>query len=123
MYTITEVARKLGIKPHTLRYYEREGIMESERTDSGVRRYTEQHIQWLRFVVKLRETHMPVSTIKQYVDYYKQGDHTAPERLKLIEEHLTAIHKQIEELQETEIMLKHKVSTYKDMMGTGTLSH
>lgn len=116
MHTITEVANNLDIKPHTLRYYEREGIIESERNESGVRRYTDEQMQWLRFIMKLRETHMPVSTIKQYVEYYKEGDHTALQRLRLLEDHLTDIHKQIEELRETEALLEHKVSIYKEIV-------
>ncbi|MCA0972117.1 MerR family transcriptional regulator [Halobacillus litoralis] len=118
MYTISEVAEKTGIKPHTLRYYEEEGIMQSERTPSGIRRYTEQQVGWLRFILKLRETNMPVSQIKQYTHYVKEGDHTALDRLHLLEVHMQNIQQQMAELRETEAMLEKKVKMYKEMIHT-----
>ncbi|MCD5323399.1 MULTISPECIES: MerR family transcriptional regulator [Pontibacillus] len=116
MYSISEVASQLNIKPHTLRYYEQEGILESSRNQAGVRNYSDQQVQWLRFVLKLRETHMPVATIQQYVKLLQEGEHTVHERLQLLEDHQASIQNQIQELKETEQMLEKKVTTYKDMM-------
>lgn len=121
MYSISQVAEKLNIKPHTLRYYEQEGILESNRNHAGIRNYTDQQVKWLRFVLKLRETHMPVSTIQKYVKLLQEGKHTVNERLQLLEDHRASIQQQIRELQGTEQMLAKKVSTYKDMMGNEVL--
>lgn len=112
MYTISEVANILQMSPHTLRYYEKEGIIESKRTEGGVRRYDDAHMDWLRFVLKLRETQMPIEQIKQYAKLAKEGEHTTKERLQLIQSHLTSIQKQLQELKETEKMLLKKVAMY-----------
>ncbi|WP_243387452.1 MerR family transcriptional regulator [Bacillus kexueae] len=116
MYTISELAKALQISPHTLRYYEKEGIMESIRTDSGERRYTEEHDKWLRFVLKLRETQMPIAQIKKYAMLVKEGEHTTEERLELLKSHLNNIQKQLIELQSTEEMLQKKVAMYEQWL-------
>ncbi|MCO0601406.1 MerR family transcriptional regulator, partial [Peribacillus butanolivorans] len=60
MHSIGEVAKILGISTHTLRYYEKEKIIIPVRDASGDRRYNDTHIKWLQFVIKLKETQMPI---------------------------------------------------------------
>lgn len=87
MYTIGEVAHLLGISTHTLRYYEKEKIIYSDHDENGDRRYNDSHIQWLQFVIKLKETQMPISKIKKYAALFLEGDQTTLARLSLLEEH------------------------------------
>lgn len=62
MHTIGEVAKILGISTHTtLRYYEKEKIITPVCDASGDRRYNDSHIKWLQFVIKLKETQMPIA--------------------------------------------------------------
>ncbi len=114
MYTISDIAEKVEISAHTLRYYEKEGIIEPDRSESGVRQYDDQHVKWMRFVKKLRETKMPIVKIKQYAQLYKEGAHTTALRLKLLEEHHHSIQKQVETLIETEKLLDKKITVYKE---------
>ncbi|WP_371018872.1 MerR family transcriptional regulator [Pseudalkalibacillus sp. JSM 102089] len=116
MYSISEIAEKVDISAHTLRYYEKEGIIDPIRNDSGVRQFDEKHLQWLQFVKKLRETQMPVSQIKEYTMLFLEGEHTANARLNLLEEHQQYIRDQIETLLATDDMLTKKISTYKELM-------
>ncbi|WLR61166.1 MerR family transcriptional regulator [Guptibacillus hwajinpoensis] len=116
MYSISEIAEKVDISAHTLRYYEKEGIIDPVRNDSGVRQFDEKHLQWLQFVKKLRETQMPVSQIKEYTRLFLEGEHTANARLNLLEEHQQYIRDQIETLLATDDMLTKKISTYKELM-------
>ncbi|MGG1688391.1 MerR family transcriptional regulator [Pseudalkalibacillus sp. NRS-1564] len=116
MYSISEIAEKVDISAHTLRYYEKEGIIKPVRNDSGVRQFDEKHLQWLQFVKKLRETQMPVSQIKEYTRLFLKGEHTANARLNLLEEHQQYIRDQIETLLATDDMLTKKISTYKELM-------
>jgi DNA-binding transcriptional MerR regulator len=116
MYKISEAANVLSIPPHTLRYYETEGIIIPERNPQGERLYNEAHLEWLRFIIKLRETRMPISVIKQYVKLVKQGEHTTLERLRLLEDHKASIQKQKVELEEMERMIEKKVNVYKTMI-------
>lgn len=114
MFTIGEVAERVGISTHTLRYYEKESIITPDRAASGDRRYTEAHLKWLRFVIRLKETQMPIEKIKQYASLVAQGEHTAEERLTLLEEHRRSITRQLETLQAAEKMLEHKIAAYQD---------
>ncbi|WP_273832236.1 MerR family transcriptional regulator [Guptibacillus sedimenti] len=116
MYSISEIAEMVDISAHTLRYYEKEGIIDPIRNDHGARQFTEQHLKWLQFVKKLRETQMPVSQIKEYTRLFLEGEHTANARLKLLEDHQQFIRDQIETLLATDDMLTKKISTYKERM-------
>ncbi|GGG08948.1 MerR family transcriptional regulator [Paenibacillus albidus] len=117
MHTIGEVAELLGISAHTLRYYEKEHIIMPLRDTSGDRRYTESHIKWLQFVIKLKETQMPIATIKKYASLFLEGEHTTLDRLNLLEEHRCSIQKQIQILNGVDEMLAHKIATYRTFIG------
>ncbi|NMH69972.1 MerR family transcriptional regulator (plasmid) [Cytobacillus spongiae] len=123
MYSISQVSEILGINPHTLRYYEKEGIITPDRSTAGVRSYTDSHIKWLNFVMKLRETEMPISDIKKYTQFYLEGPHTTKERLTLLEEHQLKIQKQIQSLVSTNDMLTYKIDTYKELIGVKKSEH
>ncbi|WP_088043128.1 MerR family transcriptional regulator [Bacillus sp. EAC] len=116
MYSIGEVAQVLGISTHTLRYYEKENIILPDRNENGERKYTESHLQWLRFVLKLKETQMPITKIKEYAHLFTEGEHTALDRLKLLEVHKSSIENQLKILEDTNKMLEHKISSYKIMI-------
>ena len=87
MYTISEVAKLLGMSTHTLRYYEKENILIANRDTNGNRMYEESHIKWLQFVMKLKQTQMPIAKIREYARLYIEGEHTAGARLQLLEDH------------------------------------
>ncbi|AZB44000.1 MerR family transcriptional regulator [Bacillus sp. FJAT-42376] len=113
MFTISEAAKALEISTHTLRYYEKEGIIEPERKSNGDRIYSDLHIKWLQFVLKLKETQMPVAKIKEYAQLYKKGDHTNSARLQLLEEHRRSIQEQLAVLSATDQLLEDKIEAYK----------
>ncbi|TDL82808.1 MerR family transcriptional regulator [Peribacillus frigoritolerans] len=114
MYTISEAAELLGLSTHTLRYYEKEKIIETDRTAGGDRIYTENQLAWLRFVVKLKQTQMPLAQIREYTNLFLEGEHTANARLKLLENHRKSIHHQVKTLEATEKMLDDKITAYKE---------
>ncbi|MGW9128868.1 MerR family transcriptional regulator [Paenibacillus chitinolyticus] len=113
MHTIGEVAQLLGISTHTLRYYEKEKIIFPDRDENGDRRYNDSHIQWLQFVIKLKETQMPLSKINNYASLFLEGDHTTLDRLRLLEEHKQSIKVQIRTLTDVDAMLERKIIAYK----------
>ncbi len=113
MLTIGETAELLGISTHTLRYYEKERIVVPQRDAGGDRRYDESHINWLKFVIKLKETQMPIAAIQKYASLVAEGDHTAEARLNLLAEHKRAIRAQLETLQAADEMLERKIAGYR----------
>ncbi|MED0947197.1 MerR family transcriptional regulator [Bacillus mobilis] len=113
MYTISEVAKLIRVSTHTLRYYEKENILIANRDTNGNRMYEESHIKWLQFVMKLKQTQMPIAKIREYARLYLEGEHTTEARLQLLENHKTSIQTQRENLVITEKMLENKISAYR----------
>lgn len=116
MYTISEISRLTQTTAHTIRYYEKEGLLFPSRTANGVRRYDETQLTWLRFVLRLRATHMPIEQIRQYVDLFlsSSDDHdTTNDRLQLLEAHHQTVRAQLRELEQTEQMITDKIAAYR----------
>jgi DNA-binding transcriptional MerR regulator len=81
--TIAEAARRTGVSVHTLRYYERAGLVITpvDRTHSGRRRYRTEDLKWISICTKLRATGMPIRTIRRYAELVSAGPGNETERL------------------------------------------
>jgi DNA-binding transcriptional MerR regulator len=91
-YTIDEAAERMGLTKHTLRYYEREGLLPPiAKTSNGHRSYTEDDLGWVRFLQLLRATGMPIREMKEFVSITWAGDHTIPERVKVLTRYRQAL--------------------------------
>ncbi|MEU0571297.1 MerR family transcriptional regulator [Nonomuraea sp. NPDC005983] len=111
--TIQEAAQRSGLTAHTLRYYERIGLIPSVgRNVSGHRDYAERDLEWLRFLTKLRTTGMPIADMCRYADLSRQGPHTAPERKAMLEQHRERVEARIAELTQDLSVLNHKIDSY-----------
>lgn len=111
--TIRQVARETGLSAHTLRYYERIGLISPiGRAPNGHRRYSGGDVGWITFLMRLRATGMPISRMKQYSDLQWQGDATLTERLALLEEHRREVKKRIEKLNYNLAVIEHKIEYY-----------
>ncbi|MFH9721939.1 MerR family transcriptional regulator [Streptomyces sp. NPDC017254] len=112
-YTISEVASLTGLSAHTLRWYERIGLMPHvDRSHTGQRRFTDRDLSWLAFVGKLRLTGMPVADMVRYAELVRAGDHTRDERRELLETTRRDVLSRITELQDTLAVLDIKISHY-----------
>ena len=86
--TISEVAERTGLTRHTLRYYERDGLMLGVgRAGSGHRRYSERDLGWIELITKLRATGMPIREVRRYAELVRAGDGNEDERLALLQAH------------------------------------
>ncbi|WP_322552629.1 MerR family transcriptional regulator (plasmid) [Priestia megaterium] len=112
-YTIKEVSQMTGISNHTLRFYEKEGVVPFvKRDESGNRIYDDENMEWLNFVVALRATGMPLSEIKQYVNWYKEGDSSLSERKQMMINHKAKIEQQMRELYKYLEQINYKLALY-----------
>jgi DNA-binding transcriptional MerR regulator len=112
-YTISEVADFTGLSAHTLRWYERIGLMPHvDRSHTGQRRFSNRDLDWLAFVGKLRLTGMPVADMVRYAELVRAGDHTYAARRALLESTRLDVLQRIGELQDTLTVLDGKISTY-----------
>ena len=112
-FSVSDIARETGVSAHTLRYYERIGLLpEVERAaSSGHRRYHERHVHWIRFLRRLRSAGMPIATMRRYVALAQAGDASRPERMAILEAHRNEVARQIEELQAHLDVLDRKLKT------------
>ncbi|MGW3205295.1 MerR family transcriptional regulator [Streptomyces sp. NPDC001135] len=112
-YTISEVVAFTGLTAHTLRWYERIGLMPHvDRSHTGQRRYSNRDLDWLDFVTKLRLTGMPVADMVQYAELVREGESTYRERQELLESTRRDVLDRIAELRDTLAVLDHKISFY-----------
>ncbi|MFJ2115606.1 MULTISPECIES: MerR family transcriptional regulator [unclassified Streptomyces] len=115
-YTISEVAALTGLTAHTLRWYERIGLMPHvDRTHTGQRRFGHRDLVWLDFVTKLRLTGMPVADMVRYAELTRVGEETCEERRELLARTRRDVLGRIAELQDTVAVLDHKISFYADV--------
>ncbi|MEV6193298.1 MerR family transcriptional regulator [Streptomyces sp. NPDC051920] len=114
-YTISEVVAFTGLSAHTLRWYERIGLMPHiDRSHTGQRRYSNRDLDWLGLVGKLRLTGMPVADMVRYAEMVRAGDHTYMERYELLEATRRDVRARIAELQDTLAVLDRKIGFYGD---------
>ncbi len=111
--SITEVSKKYGLSPDTLRYYERIGLIPPvHRTAGGVRDYTEADCNWVEFIKCMRGAGLPVETLIEYVGLFGQGDETIPARKELLMEQRRQLAARIGEMQAVLDRLDKKIEGY-----------
>lgn len=114
--TIAQLARELGVSVHTLRYYERIGLIHTvARHDrSGHRFYSQADVQWIRFLQRLRATGMPIRQMLQYAELRREGngDESILKRQTLLTAHAQKLEAQIALLLQSQQVLTEKIATY-----------
>ena len=100
MYSIQEVSKKTGLTAHTLRYYEKEGLLSGvERTQGGFRQYTDEDLERLGLICCLKNTGMSIQEIARFVQLTHEGDHTLDERVELLRTHRERVLGRMAEMQ------------------------
>jgi DNA-binding transcriptional MerR regulator len=111
--TIREVAATTGITTHTLRYYERIGLLQPvARAASGHRRYGEADLRWLDFVKKVHATGMSIRKMLEYARLARKGETTVAARRALLEAHRLTVKEKLAQLQSTLGVIEHKLTLY-----------
>ena len=122
-YTVGEMAKRLGVAPSTLRYYDQEGLLPFvERSESGIRVFKERDYEWLQVIGCLKKTGMQLRDIKTFIEMAMQGDQTIEPRLALITKQKESVKAQIAELEETLRTLEFKEWYYNTAKENGTTS-
>ena len=111
--TITEVSKRYGLSPDTLRYYERIGLIPAvHRTSGGVRDYTPSDCEWVEFIKCMRSAGVQVDALAEYVALFQQGDATASARKQILVEQRDRLLKHMTEMQTTLARLDQKIQNY-----------
>jgi DNA-binding transcriptional MerR regulator len=110
--TVGRAAELLGLSTHTLRYYERIGLVEVARSGSGERRYDRAALGRVIFITRLRWAGMSIRDITGYVDLVRQGESTVEQRLKLLNQHRDKVLGQLDQLRLALAVIDYKIATY-----------
>jgi DNA-binding transcriptional MerR regulator len=119
--SIAEAARRTGVSVHTLRYYERAGLVVTsvDRTAGGRRRYRQLDLDWIKVCTRLRATGMPIRTIRRYAELVAAGRGNEDERLGLLEVHRAEVTAKLAELQGNLELIDHKIDVYRGRLEAG----
>ncbi|MEX3760393.1 MerR family transcriptional regulator [Paraburkholderia phenoliruptrix] len=111
--TIGQVAELIGVSTHTLRYYEQAGLIrEVGRTQAGHRLYSPADLDWLRFVMRLKATGMPIAGMQAFAALRAEGPQTMGARRDLLAAHRDAVLARIAELQTNLGAIIDKIAYY-----------
>ena len=110
--TIGEVADLVGTSVHTLRWYERIGLLAVPRSPGGQRSYDTEAIGRVVFITRLRLTDLPIAEIRSYLELVAAGPVTVPQRLDLLERHRAELQRRIDDLQFSLAVLDYKIAGY-----------
>ena len=100
MYSIQDVSKKTGLTAHTLRYYEKEGLISGvERSQGGFRQYTDEDLERLGLICCLKNTGMSIQEIARFVQLTHEGNHTLQERVELLRVHRENVLARIAEME------------------------
>jgi DNA-binding transcriptional MerR regulator len=113
LLSIEEVAKRTGLSAHTLRYYERIGLIAGVgRAPGGQRRYAASDMAWIEFLLRLRTTHMPIAQMLVFAQLRGVGDATVAARRQMLEAHLHEVEADIAAKQQTAAVLRAKIAHY-----------
>jgi DNA-binding transcriptional MerR regulator len=114
--TIQQVASATGLGVHTLRYYERNGLIEPiERAANGHRRYSAQNIAWIEFLTRLRTTGMPIRQMQQFAALVREKPDEVQGRRILLEIHRSTVQKRLDELSQHLAVIDWKIQHYQEL--------
>jgi DNA-binding transcriptional MerR regulator len=115
--TIQEVSRATGLSAHTLRYYERIGLIHPINREENTRRcYTVDDVGWIDFLLKLRAIGMSIKDMQRYAELQRRGDSTLPERVEMLKSLRDKVESHIEEMNEHLKLIYYKIDYYEKIV-------
>ncbi|MBR0817528.1 MerR family transcriptional regulator [Bradyrhizobium liaoningense] len=110
---IGELARRSGLTAHTIRYYERIGLLPyADRNQSSHRDYDASILLWIEFLGHLKTTGMPIREMLRYAELRERGSGTGAERRALLEQHRERVRTHVDELNACLLVLDTKIGGY-----------
>ena len=110
---IGELAKRTGLTAHTIRYYERIGLLPyAARNDSSQRDYDAAILTWIEFLGRLKTTGMPIREMLRYAALREQGDATNDDRRRLLEAHREQVRSHVADLHACLLVLDTKIAGY-----------
>lgn len=115
--TIQQVAEQTGLSEHTLRYYERIGLIHPiHRAENTHRRYSVDDVGWIDFLNKLRATGMSIQQMQQYAELQRAGDETLSERVEMLRALREEAEMRIKEWEDHLDVIRYKIDVYQALL-------
>lgn len=112
---ISDLAKRSGLSAHTLRYYERIGLLPyADRDRSGQRDYDASILSWIEFVGRLKTTGMPIRDMLLYAKLADDGKTTFNERREMLEQHRERVRAHVADLETCLRVLDVKIASYQE---------
>ncbi|MEY8701302.1 MerR family transcriptional regulator [Streptococcus ferus] len=115
-YLIGEFAKRTGLTIHTLRYYEKLGLLHPKRTSGNVRYYDQLDERWLAMILRLKATGMPIKDMQRFAALREQGEATYAQRMNLLQQHLQHLDGEVAQLLANREKLVEKIQFYNDRL-------
>lgn len=119
-YTIGEIAKRMNVSIHTIRYWDKEGLFPLVKRVNGIRVFEDKDFPFLRMLNCLKNINMPIKKIKEYVDLALEGDSTLKQRYEMILEQEKSIENQIKQLKYYKKQIDFKKKYYEVALEAGT---
>ena len=115
--SIADVSERTGLSHDTLRYYEKAGLIEPVgRTSGNQRRYAAADLDWLAFLLRLRETGMSIADMQHFARLRADGDATVADRLAMLQTHRQSLDDRIRSLRRNASALDQKIEHYEQLL-------
>lgn len=122
-YSIGQAAKRIGLTAHTLRYYDKEGLLPFvKKTSSGLRVFSDADLEWLMIIECLKGCGMQLKDIKQYIDWCRDGNSTINKRLELLKLQKIRLAEQQARLSKHMEKIDFKIAFYEDAALHGDLN-
>ncbi|MCR5506753.1 MAG: MerR family transcriptional regulator [bacterium] len=119
-YTIGQVAKMMGLTTHTLRFYDKEGLLPNVgKTSSGIRRFSDSDLNWLIMLDCLKSSGLQLKDIKHYIELLKEGDKSLKERAMIFHNQKIKCQQEINTLKQTMKKIDYKIKYYDEAMKHG----
>jgi DNA-binding transcriptional MerR regulator len=116
-YSIGEFSKIVGVSEHTLRYYEKEGLIKVNRDENNVRVYSDKDKLWVETLLHLKKSGMSLKDMKQFIMWGYMGDETMEERLALLKNHRQKVVEEFEKIRQSLEFLDTKINFYENELG------
>ncbi|MCQ2092500.1 MAG: MerR family transcriptional regulator [Fibrobacter sp.] len=122
-FNIGEVVKQTGLSAHTLRYYEKEGLLPFvTKNSSGIRVYTTTDLRWLSMIECLKDSGLQIKEIRQYIEWFRQGDSTLQQRLDLFANRRKVLEAEMARMQVVMNKITFKETLYTTALKLGSLA-
>ena len=116
-YSIGEFSKIVGLSEHTLRFYEKEGLIKVNRDENNVRVYSDKDKLWVETLLHLKKSGMSLKDMKQFIMWGYMGDETMEERLALLKNHRKKVVEEFEKIRQSIEFLDTKINFYENELG------